>query len=265
MINQKKTASLVPRLPAVLPKLMQRLRAEDYNSSAITELISTDAVLAAELLRLVNSPYFSTTQKISDLDHAVTHVGQNGLRELMMAVAMKPIMQFDKGFFYKQAAKLTWEHSLKSAIACRNLAKSTGTDSFDAYLSGLMHNTGVMIVLRLLDQVPQMLEAPHSVIFQQRSEKFIARISHSITHHWELSDNVQLALKERSGSPRHRPSSSIGQMLELGVCLAQMHTLSAVGRHKKVEEDLKLLTRQPYGGNCTAVYGSLDRYQNKPD
>jgi len=261
LVSQKNAAALIPRLPAVLPKIMQQLRSNNYDAKTITDLISTDAVLTVEILRLVNSPFFSTAQKITDLHHAVAHLGQNGLRELMMAVAMKPIMQIEKGFFYKHAAKLTWEQALKAAVACRNLAKDTGTDNFEAYLAGLMHNTGVMIVLRQLDQVPDMLEAPHSVEFQHRSEAFVSSISYAIASFWELSDNVLLALEDRANTKIKRPNSSIGQILEMGVCLAQMHTLSSVGRYKGSAENLKLLTRQPYGGNAARVYEGLDRYQ----
>jgi len=261
LISQNITATLIPRLPAVLPKIMQQLRSDNYEAKNITELISTDAVLTIEILRLVNSPFFSTTQQITDLNHAVAHLGQNGLRELMMAVAMKPIMQIEKGFFYKQAAKLTWEQALKAAIACRNLANDTGTDNFEAYLSGLMHNTGVMIVLRQLDQIPDMLEAPHSVEFQHRSEVFVYSMSYAIACYWELSDHVLLALEDRANAKYKRPSSSIGQILEMGVCLAQIHTLSKLGRCKESTENLKLLTRQPYGGNAVRVYEGLDRYQ----
>lgn len=256
--SQDKVASLIPRLPGVVPQLMQHLRADDYNGKAVTGLISSDPVLTVEVIRLVNSPYFSTRVKVQDLHQAVVQLGQSGLREVVMAVAMKPIMQFERGFFHQQAAKITLDQAMQTAAACRDLAVGAGVDPFEAYVAGLMHNPGVMMVLQQLNRLPEVLKVPDSQDFQQRSSVSAAQLSLIIASHWELSEDVLTALDEYLNAPKQRPKTALGQVLELGICLAKMHMLAVVGRYEAAESDLELLAQQPGGRNSARAYSALN-------
>lgn len=268
LTKQEKVANLIPRLPKIVPQLMQHLRTDDYNGKAATGLISSDPVLTVEVIRLVNSPYFRSRVKVKNLHQAVVKLGQSGLREVVMAVAMKPIMQFEHGFFHQQAAKLTLEQAMKTAMACRALAVGAGVDPFEAYVAGLMHNPGAIMILQQLNRLPEVLEVPESQDFQQRSVKLSAQLSLLIAHHWKLSDDVITALDEHLGAPQQRPKSALGQVLELGICLAQMHMLAVVDRYEDVEEDVELLSQQPGGRSSAIAYVLLNvdevGYSKKP-
>lgn len=256
--SQKQSASLIPRMPGVIPKLMTYLRADDYNSKDIAKLISTDPVLVAEVLRLINSPYFRTAAHSNDLDQAVFQLGHAGLRELIMSVALKPIMKFDKGYIHQDAAENISALSQKAAVACRCLATAANIDPFDAYVAGLLHNTGAMVVLRQLNQIPQPLEVTRSKNFQHATIKYATQLSFLIAEQWGLTEPVIAALKEQIGNHRIRPCSNLGQVLELGIRIAQLHTLVASGQYESPDYILDILAQQSFGSDSVRAYNELE-------
>ena len=256
--SQAQSATLIPRLPGVIPKLMTYLRADDYNSKDIAKLISTDPVLVAEVLRLINSPYFRTAAPSNDLDQAVFQLGHAGLRELIMSVALKPIMKFEKTYFHQDAAENIAELSQKAAVACRCLASAANVDPFDAYVAGLLHNTGSMVVLRQLNQISKPLEVTRSKNFQYAAIKYATQLSFLIAEQWGLTKPVLTALKEQIGNHRIRPASELGQVLELGIRIAQLHALVASGKYESPDYILGILAQQSFGSNSVQAYNELD-------
>lgn len=256
--SQTQSATLIPRLPGVIPKLMTYLRADDYNSKDIAKLISTDPVLVAEVLRLINSPYFRTAAPSNDLGQAVFQLGHAGLRELIMSVALKPIMKFEKAYFHQDAAENIAELSQKAAVACRCLSTTANVDPFDAYVAGLLHNTGSMVVLRQLNQISKPLEVTRSKNFQHAAIKYATQLSFLIAEQWGLTKPVITALKEQIGNHRIRPASELGQVLELGIRIAQLHALVASGQYESPDYILGILAQQSFGSNSVQTYKELD-------
>ena len=261
--SQDKAATLIPRMPGVIPKLIQLLRSDSYNTKDVAELISTDPALVAKVLSLVNSPYFRTSVPSNDIDQAIQQLGYNGLREIIMSVALKPIMQFDKGFFHQKAAISIAELSQKVAIACRVLAKKPDIDPFDAYVAGLMHCTGSMAVLRKLNQVSKVLELPKTKSFQQKAIHFAAQLSFLIAKQWDMSDSITTSLHEQIDSEHQRPQSSLGQLLELGIRIAQLHTLATSGNFAAPSQILKIIIKHPLGKEAIHAYSALCAAETK--
>lgn len=257
--SQYKVATLIPRMPGVIPKLIQLLRSDKYNTKDVAELICTDPVLVAKVLNLANSPYFRTNVPSNNIDQAIHQLGHNGLREIIMSVALKPIMQIDKGFFHQKAAKNIVELSQKIAIACRVLAKQSNVnvDPFDAYVAGLMHSTGIMVVLRKLNQVSKVLEVPETRSFQHQAINFANQLSFLIAKQWELSDSITTGLREQIDSEHQRPQSALGQLLELGVRIAQLHTLATSGNFATPSKILKIIIQHPLGKQAIHAYSAL--------
>ena len=255
--SQNEAASLIPRMPGVVPQLMQKIRAGDYDGKEITEIINTDPVVMAEVLKLTNSPFFRTRNPVKNLGDAVLQLGQSGLREVIMSVAMKPIMQVGKGFSHQHAAKIIWEQSLKVAAACRCLAKAEGIDHFNAYVAGLMHNTGSIVVLKTFEQAAKPLEARHSRAFQHRTIQRATKLTYLITEQWGLPEEVVTALKEQFGAHRVRPASLLGRVVEIGTRLGQIHALAQAGHCDDTESYLCVLAEHSNFSEILQAYTEL--------
>jgi HD-like signal output (HDOD) protein len=74
------------------PKVFHRVHeaVNDRNSTTtdIARVISEDAGITMRLLRIVNSAYFGYAQKIETLDQAVTALGTQQVRDLVMATTV---------------------------------------------------------------------------------------------------------------------------------------------------------------------------------
>jgi HD-like signal output (HDOD) protein len=75
----------LPAAPRQYLALTALLRDPDSTSAKIAEVVAQDPTVAARVLRLSNSAYYSGGREITDLRTAVTRLGQNTLRQLVLA------------------------------------------------------------------------------------------------------------------------------------------------------------------------------------
>jgi HD-like signal output (HDOD) protein len=75
----------LPAAPRQYLALTQLLRDPDCTAARLAEVVAQDPTVAARVLRLSNSAYYSGGREISDLRAAVTRLGQNTLRRLVLA------------------------------------------------------------------------------------------------------------------------------------------------------------------------------------
>lgn len=75
----------LPAAPNQYLALTRLLRDPNVSAARIADSIGTDPAVAAQVLRMTNSAYFSTGREITDLRTAVTRLGQNVLRQLVLA------------------------------------------------------------------------------------------------------------------------------------------------------------------------------------
>jgi len=139
----------MPPLPQVPERVLQRLRDRNCSFARVAEDIAEDQVVAASVLRAVNSPLYRGVNEITSLQTAVARLGVNALRTLMMHQALKAAT-FLKKSGDKELAESVWRRSLACAHIMNGLARFTRVDAEDAWLIGLMHDVGNVIVLRVI-------------------------------------------------------------------------------------------------------------------
>ena len=210
-------ADLVPRVPAVIPQLLRSLRDEGSSSADLARQVAQDAVLVAELIREVNSPYYRPPTPVRNLEGALMLLGQNGLRMLLARVAFRPVISAQGGPMVRQLAPLLWSQSEKSAQAASMLAPAHGADPFEAYLAGLMHNIGLVVALRLADQLLAGA-LPDSDAFASTVLQSARALAARIAAHWEMPWAVADAIGSHEGA--------LGQALAAGERLASLRLLA---------------------------------------
>jgi HD-like signal output (HDOD) protein len=106
-------------------------------------------VLSAKLLHLINSPYFGLNRKISNLTDAVNLIGVKKLNNLVVSVHIKTAFPVSDPTLIKYMEYL-WQDSAHVAELARLIALSENQQEDrpdQAYLSGLLHNLGLLIFL----------------------------------------------------------------------------------------------------------------------
>ncbi|MDX1548955.1 MAG: HDOD domain-containing protein [Lysobacter spongiicola] len=75
----------LPPPPKLYIDLTQLMRDADTTSGDVAELLGQDPVLAAKVLRLCNSAYFSAGRVVTDIRAAVTRLGLQNIQRLVLA------------------------------------------------------------------------------------------------------------------------------------------------------------------------------------
>jgi HD-like signal output (HDOD) protein len=75
----------LPPPPRVYIELTQLLRDPEASNAEIAEVLALDPAIAAKVLRLCNSAYFSGGRVITDFRSAVTRLGHQAIRRLVLA------------------------------------------------------------------------------------------------------------------------------------------------------------------------------------
>lgn len=199
-------AALVPRVPAVIPQLLRSLRDEGSSSGELARQLAQDAVLVAEVIREVNSSYYQPATPVRNLEGALLLLGQNGLRMLLARVAFRPIISLQAGPLARLVAPQLWRQSEKCALAASLLAPRHGADPFEAYLAGLMHNIGLVVALRVIDQLLPTGGLPDDDVFGTRLVQAARLMSAAIAGQWELPPAIGHAIAH-IGDPDGLPAA----------------------------------------------------------
>jgi HD-like signal output (HDOD) protein len=62
----------LPTLPGIAMKILELVRDEDTNLKAIADVLSTDPPLSAQVLKLINSPFYGVRTQVTSVPHAVS-------------------------------------------------------------------------------------------------------------------------------------------------------------------------------------------------
>lgn len=142
----------LPSAPRVLPKLKRLL--SDTNSSLydVVDLIRLDPGIAARVLQVGNSAYFSHGVRCYTVDEAVNRVGFDQVYELVShAVAAEVLVR--PLIAYSIAPDELWQSSVACAVAAEHLAERIGLDRAIAYTVGLLHRMGLVAIDEWLQRV----------------------------------------------------------------------------------------------------------------
>jgi two-component system, cell cycle response regulator len=145
----------LPTLPGVAIKILQAMQREAPDIGVIAEVISADAPLSANVLRVVNSPFYGLANKITSVHHAMVYLGLNAVKNLALSFSLlRGFAPKRKGAFdYVQFSK----DSLIGAIAAKTLAeKINRRHGENAFFLGLLQNIGVLI---LAESMPREYES----------------------------------------------------------------------------------------------------------
>ncbi len=229
----------VPRLPSSVPQLLESFE-QQRHAREIAAIINRDPALAVELVHLANSPLFRRSrQPVKSVEAAFAHVGEDGMRALLVACAMRPVFAI-KPVYFRLFGRLLWQHALDCAHACRVFARRSGGDGAVAFFTGLIHDLGKLVVFQrtlaaFCTEAPA--EPLRPPVFQQLIEEFAARLTMEICGRWNIPPEVSEAVAHQLDAPA-ADMSALGHALFMADAVAETHMLlteRAMGRPRLME------------------------------
>ncbi len=196
---------VLPTIPTVVRKVLEMLENPKVSLAEIGAIIAQDPVLAAKILRVVNSPIYGFPGRISSLTQALLLLGLNVARGLLLGVSVLEMMQ--------RSIVGLWEHSVGCAVVARIIARRKGLrDPEEVSVAGLLHDIGkVFLSLKFPDLYGHVIaEAGARGIFIAEAERASFGVTHAEVEAWvgrkwnfPLSLIEQMAYHHNPGLSKH--------------------------------------------------------------
>ena len=178
----------LPTLPEVALKIRDAVNDPEVNSNTLSKVIGQDAALAARIIKVANSPLMRGAVVVDNLQLAITRMGINFVRNLATGLAMEQMFQATHDAVDKRLRQ-SWEHSLEVASISHVLASHfTRLKPDQATLAGLVHQIGILPILTLAEDNPEILEK--EAILDKIIDRLHGKVGRAILKAWEFPDEL---------------------------------------------------------------------------
>lgn len=134
----------ISALPSIALDLMTRLNSSESIDSKLVQKIELDPVIVSYILRNCNSPLYGVRKEVTSVNQAVNMLGFTRLKSILTSYFMKHLCSLA---VKEYVSDYLWNHSVTVAVLARDLAESFGLDKEQAYLAGLLHDIGKLVLL----------------------------------------------------------------------------------------------------------------------
>jgi HD-like signal output (HDOD) protein len=134
---------MLPSAPLTFQRLLACLRDSNSSVADVSQIISTDIAMTANIMKLVNSAFFGARHPIYSAERAVAYLGLDTVGALVLGHDVFHCGAADTGSALDYEA--LWQHSIATATAARAIAmheKFSGIRADEAFLAGLLHDVG---------------------------------------------------------------------------------------------------------------------------
>ena len=184
----------LPTIPIVATKVLQLLDNPDVKVEEIADMMLTDQVMTARVMKLLNSPVYKPTEEISSLKRALVYLGLRHIRELALTTSVIHAFDTTTGALELNAF---WEHSFGVGMVSKIIARKIGFQNPEkAYISGILHDLGEVFLSNFLrDKFMKVLEnvEARSVKLVDAEEELLGtthcEIGLSMAQKWNFPDS----------------------------------------------------------------------------
>jgi HD-like signal output (HDOD) protein/prolyl-tRNA editing enzyme YbaK/EbsC (Cys-tRNA(Pro) deacylase) len=135
----------LPPMPALALRILRLTTNAEATARELAELIEFDPSLTAQIMRYARSALFNYPGQVNSVQEAVTRVlGFDRVAHIALGIAS--VRAFDVPRQGRLGMDNFWRHSLYCAFLCQVIAPQCKADKGLAYLCGLLHNFGLLLV-----------------------------------------------------------------------------------------------------------------------
>jgi putative nucleotidyltransferase with HDIG domain len=227
--NKLQSTSKMPTLPVIALEINRLLLDFEAPMEPLVALLQKDQALIMKILRLVNSSFYGFKNKIQSLNHAVTLLGYNTIRNAVVAVSVMDTLALKnelKGF----EIDTFWTHSVRVGVAGRYLALKTRlAPAEDAFTAGLLHDIGkVVLAMFCPEALLTILETAKSegLTFYQAERKLDSwphnQIGAFLAQRWMLPEALVKPIQQHHAAAERAAHEPLSTLVALANSLVHM-------------------------------------------
>ncbi|MGE5385084.1 MAG: HDOD domain-containing protein, partial [Betaproteobacteria bacterium] len=138
--DELKATGKLPSPKGVALAVIRLLREDDYQLSALQDLVQSDPAMAGRLLKSANAAIFGRSRPIVSLRKAIVALGALHVRDLVTGFSILQANRSGKCLAFDYNG--FWARSLATAIACQSLSKFANITNDDHFTVGLFSRVG---------------------------------------------------------------------------------------------------------------------------
>ena len=196
----------LPPLPNTAQRIISLRCDPNADINNLADVVETDPSLAAQVVSWAASPYYSAPGKIKSIHDAIVRVlGFDMVLNLSLGLALGKSLNLPKDC--PRGVTPYWQQAVYTAAAVESLVSAIPTDHRPgigmAYLSGLLHNFGLLVLAEVFPphfaMINRYIEVnPH--ICPQAIERYLIGISRDqlaswLMRVWHMPEEVEVALR----------------------------------------------------------------------
>ncbi len=233
-------------LPDAVIRANELLDSDQATATDIGEVISHDPALSARLLKLVNSAFYSFPSQVDTISRAVTLIGTNELRSLIMASSATQVF----GNITPELIDMNafWHRSVYCGLVAKKLAMLNSRKKGESqFLTGLLHDVGHLVLfVRAPEQAQRVLELASETgqqvhIAEQRELGFTsADLGAALLASWRLPESLWQPVRHQ-----HQPDNAGDYTREAAILNLSLEISDCLEPELKTGEPLDIDALQP--------------------
>ncbi len=223
----------LPMMPAVAHRVIEMASDPDLSIHLLSSLVSKDLVLAARVLSLANSAYSCPTQPITSLTDAIMRLGTTAVRNVVITVSFTS--RLEDPTVYMNRGRPILDHALGTAYTARLVADRSDVDHEEAFLCGLLHDIGKLVILKRAHEYRRQTGAAITLDeLEHALDTFHPAAGALVLRQWKLPDTLDLPIRF------HHHYEAAGSHLQLAAVVYLANRLShryGFGCEKREDSD----------------------------
>ncbi|MCB9911195.1 MAG: HDOD domain-containing protein [Planctomycetes bacterium] len=207
----------IPMLANVVVELATLDRSGENYFERVEEIIGADPSYALRVVGAANAATFASQEPIKSIGVAVSRLGASRAASLALGFGVMDVF-----VIREEWERRMWRHSVSMAFACKEIANASKDPKVTpdlAYLAGLLHDVGMLVLLRVGPERLHQLIDDHGCDSAEalRLELEVFGLSHPelggmICRQWNCPKVLEVAV-ESHHLPRKIPLQSTGDKL----------------------------------------------------
>jgi HD-like signal output (HDOD) protein len=140
----KKYISNMPSLSTTISMVLKVCNSPDTTANDLNRVIALDPVLTGNVLKLINSAYYSLRDRVTSLTKAIIMLGMNTIKNLAISTAILGTLNKTKSV-KTSSIDAFWEHSICVGTAAKIIASMPGQamkNKDEFFVAGLLNDIG---------------------------------------------------------------------------------------------------------------------------
>lgn len=186
--------SKMPSLSTTITKVLAVCNSPTTSANDLNKVVSLDPVLTGNVLKLINSAYYSMRDQVTSLTQAIIMLGLNTIKNLALSTAVLGAVGGKRSS--SKSMDLFWTHCISTGVTAKAIALKAGvlkSECEEYFVAGLLHDLGKIPLIQCFpgDYIKVVDFISEKDVFLHTAERAVFGMSHEetgkmIAEKWDL-------------------------------------------------------------------------------